>query len=128
MSGKMSRDKGKRGEYEARDFLKRWFPEARRGANQSRNGADAADVEGTPFWVEAKLGAKPNVRAALEQAKKATDYRAVLVYIRDDKKEPFFVLDAESMSYVLDLAFPDKKPESTDFERMADTMLPGWKK
>lgn len=109
MGGKMSRDKGKRGEYEARDFLKRWFPEARRGANQSRNGADAADVEGTTFWVEAKLGAKPNVRAAIAQAQEATDGRAVLVYVRDDKKEPFFVLDKEAMTYLLDLAFQATK-------------------
>lgn len=105
MGGKMSRDKGKRGEYEARDFLRRWFPEARRGANQSRAGSDAADVEGTPFWVESKLGAKPNVRAALKQAQEATDGRSVLVYVRDDKQEPFFILDAESVAYLLDLAF-----------------------
>jgi hypothetical protein len=105
MGGKMSRDKGKRGEYEARDFLKRWFPLACRGANQSRSGNDAADIEGTPFWVEAKLGAKPNVRAALAQAQEATNGRPVLVYVRDDKSKPFFVLDAESMEYLLRRAF-----------------------
>ena len=105
MSGKMSRDKGKRGEYEARDFLRRWFPLARRGANQSHSGSDAADVEGTPFWVEAKLGAKPNIRAALAQAQKATNGRPVLVYVRDDKGKPFFALDAESMEYLLSQAF-----------------------
>jgi hypothetical protein len=107
MSGKMSRDKGKRGEYEARDFLKRWFPDACRGANQSRSGSDAADVENTPFWVEAKLGAKPNVRGALAQAQEATDGRPVLVYIRDDKQQPFFVVDDDCMDYLLSLAFPN---------------------
>lgn len=107
--GKLSRSKGKRGEYEMRDFLRKWFPDARRGANQSRSGSDSADVEGTPFWTEAKLGAKPNVRAALEQAAVAADAHAedrpVLVYIRDDFSDPFFAMPAATLTFLLDAAY-----------------------
>ena len=102
----MSRNKGKRGEYELRDYLQQWFPSAQRGANQSRIGSDAADVEGTPFWTEAKLGAKPNVRAALAQAQEATDGRPVLVSIRDDRASAFFVLDERSLTDLLNKAYP----------------------
>lgn len=101
MVGKMSRNKGKRGEYEARDFFRFWWPLAERGANQSRSGSTAADVEGTPFWIESKLGDKPNVRAALAQAKAATDGRPVVCYVRDDRQEPFFILSRQSMEELL---------------------------
>lgn len=105
MGGAMSRNKGKTGEYELRDFLRAWWPGAQRGANQSRSGSEAADVEGTPFWTEAKLGAKPNVRAAIAQAQEATDGRPILIYVRDDRKQPFFTLDAASMASLLTLAY-----------------------
>lgn len=101
MGGKGSRDKGKRGEYEARDFFRQWWPLAERGANQSRSGSEAGDIEGVPFWVESKLGAKPNVRAALAQAKKATDGRPVICRIRDDREDAFYVMPEATMHMLL---------------------------
>jgi hypothetical protein len=48
-----SRGKGKTGELEAVHLWLRWFPKARRGL-QFRNGIDAPDVAGTPYWIEVK--------------------------------------------------------------------------
>ena len=45
------------------------------------------------FWVEAKRGRKPNVRAALEQARSAAPKgRIPLAVIRDDRAEAFAVM------------------------------------
>ena len=87
MGGKHSRQKGKRGELEVVHLLNEWIPwlHARRGANQSRDGSDSADVEGTPYWLEVKrTKQRPNVHAAYEQAVEATDGRPPLVFTRTD--------------------------------------------
>lgn len=81
MSGSRSRTKGAR--YE-RDLANRWkasglYPDARRGIGQARSSGEVADVEGTPWWVEAKCQARPNVFAAMEQAEAATDGRPPIV-------------------------------------------------
>jgi hypothetical protein len=44
------------------------------------------DVEGTPFWVEAKVGALTNPRAAIRQAELATDGRPVIAICKDNAK------------------------------------------
>lgn len=71
MSGKKSRDKGARFELFLEKALKVCFPDARRmGGSQARD-PKYADVEGTPFRIEAKHWAKltyKNLRDALEQA------------------------------------------------------------
>ena len=79
--GKRSRNKG--AAYE-RELANRWrdsglYPGAKRGIGQARSGGDVSDVEGTPWWVEAKCQARPNVYAALEQAEEASDGRPCLV-------------------------------------------------
>jgi hypothetical protein len=66
--GKASREKGKRGERRAAEILSIFWPGARREAGQCRKGSDAPDVNGTPFWVEAKEAVVPNAWRALEQA------------------------------------------------------------
>lgn len=81
MSGARSRRKG--ASYE-RELANRWrdsglYPDAERGIGQARSGGDVPDVTGTPWWVEAKCQARPNVFAALEQAEEATDGRAPIV-------------------------------------------------
>ena len=58
----MSRNKGKRGELEARDLWRRWFPGCQRIYGQSRKGSDAPDI-GCPemnrrYYVEVKRYAK----------------------------------------------------------------------
>jgi hypothetical protein len=46
------------------------------------------DVEGTPWWVEAKVGALTNPRAAIRQAEQATDGRPVVAICKDNAKRP----------------------------------------
>lgn len=71
MSGKRSRDKGARFELFLEKAFRASFPEARRmGGSQSRD-PKYADVEGTPFRIEAKHWAKltyKNITDALKQA------------------------------------------------------------
>jgi hypothetical protein len=60
---------------------------------QARSGEEAADVDTPVFWVEAKRGRKPNVRAALEQATAASPKgRMPIAVIRDDRAEAFVAL------------------------------------
>lgn len=63
-----SRSKGKRGELQTCAILRVLWDRAHRSASQGAGGANAPDVEGTPFWVESKCGARPNLFAAMEQA------------------------------------------------------------
>jgi hypothetical protein len=65
--GRSQRDKGKRGERRAVRLLSKVYPDARRSANQA-GGPLQPDVEGTPWWVEAKEGAAPRIWAAYAQA------------------------------------------------------------
>jgi hypothetical protein len=64
----MQRRKGASYEREVANRLRAQYPEARRGLSQPRNGSEVPDVEGCPWWVEAKHRQRVNVRAALEQA------------------------------------------------------------
>ena len=43
-NGRPRREKGKRGELEARDLWRRWFPDCQRIYGQSRKGSDAPDI------------------------------------------------------------------------------------
>ena len=83
---KLSRTKG--ATYE-RELAKRWresklWPEARRGIGQARAGGEVCDVEGGPFWVEAKRRKRHDIRGALVQAEQATDGRVPVVVARYD--------------------------------------------
>jgi hypothetical protein len=81
--GKSSREKGKRGERRAVKFYERTYPDAHRSTDQARD-ARHCDVEGTPFWVEAKEGKRPSIWAALRQAiedrKTAGNHRPIHVF------------------------------------------------
>jgi hypothetical protein len=93
--GRSQRDKGKRGERHAVQLLLPIYPDARRSANQS-GGAVQPDVDGTPFWVEAKTGKSIGLWAALRQAqddrKAAKDGRPILLYLRRDRTDPVVVM------------------------------------
>lgn len=66
--GKASRRKGKVFEQEiARKFREIYGESVKRGW-QAREGFDAPDVDGTPWWVECKHHARVNVQASFEQA------------------------------------------------------------
>ena len=55
MSG-YERRKGAVWEREGAQALRVLFPSARRGLSQVRSGREEPDIEGTPYWVEAKRG------------------------------------------------------------------------
>jgi len=85
--------KGKQFERDLAALLHPIFPFARRGA-QSRTGLDAGDLIGTPgYRFEAKVGRKPNARAALAQAiaEKGSDEVAVAV-CKQDGEQPIATL------------------------------------
>jgi hypothetical protein len=63
-----SRSKGKRGELLVVHLLQHLWPNAHRSAAQGAGGHIAPDVDGTPFWIESKIGQRPNVISAMEQA------------------------------------------------------------
>lgn len=97
------REKGKRGERmlctDLREALPHLAGQICRGW-QSRAGTDQPDIDGVPgFWIESKFGAKPNVRAALEQA--ISDQSAArcpqpgaipVAVLRDNGKDPFVAM------------------------------------
>lgn len=85
MSGRRSRTKGANFERLLANLLKPVWPEAKRGIGQARSGGEVADVEGTPYWVEAKRHKKCSIKAAWRQAVEATDGRPPLVITKDDR-------------------------------------------
>lgn len=93
--GRLSRRKGKAWERELAALLRPVFGDHVARCFQSRSGRDGCDVEGTPFWVEAKHGRLVNVRAALKQALDATDGRPVAVVAKDDRSTPIVVMRLE---------------------------------
>jgi hypothetical protein len=55
-----------------------------------------ADLDCPVFWIEAKRGRQPNVRAALRQAESnAPKGRIPLAVIRDDRAEAFVSLSLD---------------------------------
>jgi hypothetical protein len=82
--GRWSRNKGAGWERLVATDLKQIFPEARRGLGQARSAKEVSDVEGTPWWVECKRGKRVSIRAALAQARAATDGRPLLIVVRED--------------------------------------------
>jgi hypothetical protein len=98
--GKSQRDKGKRGELMAAEVMRCVYPDARRG-RQDRFGTDAPDVEGTPWWIEVKIGKAPPVWPAWKQATTATDGRPPLVIVRRDREEALAVLRLTDLVAIL---------------------------
>ena len=82
--GKRSRTKGSNWERTLANILKAIWPEAKRGIGQSRWGGEVPDVDGTPYWVEAKVGVQPNMRGAMRQAEEAADGRPCIAVVKDN--------------------------------------------
>jgi len=94
---KMQRDKGKRFEQLiAKEMRKVFGGHVRRGW-QARDGKDAPDVVGTPFWIECKHHKKVNIKAALKQAKddcvlSTNPNIPPLAICKDDREEPIVAM------------------------------------
>lgn len=88
MTGRASRRKGHDFEREIAARLRAVFGEDVKRGWQARDGADAPDVDGTPFWIECKRGKRTSIYAALRQAEDAAwsacDKRAPVAICKDD--------------------------------------------
>ena len=106
--GKMQREKGKRGEREVVELIKRYGFEARRG-QQFKGGVDSPDViHNIPnVFVEVKYREKFSLYPALEQALEEADGAAPVVFHRRSGKPWVAIMDArtflESMKYLREL-------------------------
>jgi hypothetical protein len=80
-------------------FREIYGEEVRRGW-QARAGSDAPDIEGVPgWWLECKVGARPNPVAAIEQATDAVsvakDDRIPLAVCKQDRHHPTVTMRLE---------------------------------
>ncbi len=86
--GRRSRQKGAQGERDVANELRVIYPDAARGGllqTQYGRGSNACDVEHTPWWIEVKRGARPNIQGAYDQSVSETDGRPPLVVSRKDR-------------------------------------------
>ena len=92
----MQREKGKRGEREVVELIKRYGFEARRG-QQFKGGADSPDViHNIPgVFVEVKYREKFSIYPALEQASEEADGATPVVFHRRSGKLWVAILRAE---------------------------------
>lgn len=90
----MQRTKGAAHERWVAKQFRKVYPSAKRGLSQPRSGREVPDVDGTPFWVEAKHRKRVNMRGALEEAwTDAGQGRNVpLVVARDNGKADVVVM------------------------------------
>ncbi len=80
--GARSRRKGAAFERWVANALSECYPDAIRGVGQAQASSPLADVEGSPWWVECKVGQRPNIYAAIRQAEEARDERPWLIVAR----------------------------------------------
>lgn len=66
--GRNNRAKGAQFERDVAERLRAIFPGARRTIGQARTGAEAPDVDGTPYWIECGMGAHVTAEKKLAQA------------------------------------------------------------
>lgn len=82
--GKMSRDKGKRGERELASILRAYGYDCRRG-QQYHGGGDSPDVTGLPgVHIEVKRTERLDLYGAMAQAKSDADGLPVVMHRKND--------------------------------------------
>tara|TARA_R110000824_G_scaffold130947_2_gene292840 strand:- start:62 stop:409 length:348 start_codon:yes stop_codon:yes gene_type:complete len=107
---KLSRDKGARFERLVANLLKPVFGEkTTRSSGQCFSGDTRADVDCPRIWVECKVGKRPNIKAALEQAEEAkasngSDKICVAV-CKWDREEPTATLRLDDFIGIIQIAF-----------------------
>jgi len=108
--GKHQREKGARFEREVANRLKPVFgPRTIRSSGQCFSGDTRADVDCPVLWVECKVGKRPNIKAALEQAEKARDScesnKVPVAICKWDRHEPIASIRLNDFIELLKLAF-----------------------
>ena len=97
--GKSQRTKGHNFErWVARELRDIW-PDSRRGLDQTQEGL-APDVDGTPYYIECKVGKRPPTPEkvlfqAVVAANKAKDARPAVGICRRDGQRPYVVMDLQ---------------------------------
>lgn len=98
MSGSRSRTKGHNFERWLVHKVRAVMPgaEVKRGLQSRGGGGEVPDVD-CPIWhVEAKVGKKPNIRAAYRQAERdAAKGKIPVAIVKDDRCQPLVVLSLE---------------------------------
>lgn len=70
-NGKRSRAKGAAFERYVASVFAAVYPDAKRCIGQARTAAsEGCDVEGTPWWIECKVGDRPDIHGAFKQSRK----------------------------------------------------------
>ena len=97
MSGSKSRDKGARFERLLVSLFRACFPDVHRG--QQAHNPRHADIEGTPFRIEAKHYAKLTYRIAMDALNQAEengarfeDDRIPIAIAKEDGKDPMVLM------------------------------------
>ena len=113
---KYQREKGARFEREIANKLKEVFgPRTTRSSGQCFSGDTRADVDCPEIWVECKVGKRPNIKAALEQAeaaeKIANTGKTPGAICKWDRQEPIASMRIDYFIELLKIAY---KGESND--------------
>tara|TARA_R110002020_G_scaffold134871_2_gene301185 strand:- start:1304 stop:1696 length:393 start_codon:yes stop_codon:yes gene_type:complete len=108
--GKYSRDKGARFEREIANRLKEVFgPRTTRSSGQCFKGDLRADVDCPEVWVECKVGKRPNIKAALEQAEEAEagakTGKSPVAICKWDRQEPIASMRLDFFIELLKIAY-----------------------
>jgi hypothetical protein len=117
--GRRSRQKGAQGERDVANMLKPVYPDAARGGLlQSQYGKDsnACDVEHTPWFIEVKRGARPNIQGAMDQANDATDGRPPLVITRKDRGQWLATLELDRFIHIIKILKEYQKALDPEFQ------------
>lgn len=108
--GKYQRDKGARFEREIANRLKEVFgPRTTRSSGQCFKGDLRADVDCPEIWVECKVGKRPNIKAALEQAEEAeagaSTGKSPVAICKWDRQEPIASMRLDFFIELLKIAY-----------------------
>ncbi len=117
--GRRSRQKGAQGERDVANELRVIYPDAARGGllqTQYGRGSNACDVEQTPWWVEVKRGARPNIQGAFEQATSETDGRPPLVVSRKDRSVWLATMSLERFIHLIRIIQEYQKALDPEFQ------------
>ncbi len=107
-NARRSRSKGAAWERDLSAVLRAVYPEAARCIAQSRTAKrEGCDVEGTPWWIESKVGARPDILGAIRQALADTDGRPVLVVTKQDRGVPLATLPLAELIRLLTIQRQD---------------------
>jgi len=114
VTGKRSRTKGHSFERQmANMFTSIGFPDARRGI-QYRDGAECPDVMNIEdVWVECKVGARPNIKGAMEQATKACGSMKPIAITKWDRGPTYVTMNLEFFKVLISLYGGENEADRT---------------